>query len=54
YLLELFHHHPDWFLDKLVDLMDNNHFISVYYTTIYWELKSHGFSRKKLHIIAAE
>ncbi|KAJ4495578.1 hypothetical protein C8R41DRAFT_703613, partial [Lentinula lateritia] len=54
YLLELVHHHPDWFLDELVDLMDNNRFISVYYTTIHRELERHGLSTKKLRIIAAE
>jgi transposase len=54
YLLRLVNHHPDWFLDELPDLLDNNRFISVHYTTIYRELARAGISRKKLKKIAEE
>jgi len=54
YLQALVHQHPDWFLDKLLDLLDTNHFIAVHYTTIYWELEQANISPKKLWIIAKE
>ena len=34
YLLHLVHHHPDWFLNELADLLHENHFISVHFSTI--------------------
>lgn len=54
YLIRLVNHHPDWFLDELPDLLDNNRFIAVHYTTIYRELARVGISRKKLKKIARE
>ncbi|KAF9058891.1 hypothetical protein BDP27DRAFT_1239843, partial [Rhodocollybia butyracea] len=54
YLLALVHHRPDYFLDELCDMMDNNRFISAHFTTIHRELERHGLSTKKLRIIAAE
>jgi transposase len=54
YLLELVHHRPDYFLDKLTNLMESNCFISVHYTTIHRELVRAGVSLKKLRKIAKE
>ncbi|KAG2343776.1 hypothetical protein BDR05DRAFT_843710, partial [Suillus weaverae] len=54
YLVQLINHHPDWFLDELLDLLNHNRFISVYYTTIYRELAHAGMSLKKLKKIAKE
>ncbi|KAG2128567.1 hypothetical protein DEU56DRAFT_872655 [Suillus clintonianus] len=54
YLVRLINHHPDWFLDELLDLLDQNRFISVHYTTIYRELARAGMSLKKLKKIARE
>jgi len=52
--LALVHQWPDWFLDKLLNLLDTNRFISVHYTTIHRELERAGISLKKLWIIAKE
>ena len=38
YLIRLIRHRPDWFLDELLDLLQNNRFISVHYSTIHREL----------------
>ncbi|KIJ62778.1 hypothetical protein HYDPIDRAFT_71828, partial [Hydnomerulius pinastri MD-312] len=54
YLIELMHHCPDWFLDELAGLMQQNRFISVHYTTIHRELMQAGISLKKLCKIAKE
>ncbi|KAJ3502708.1 hypothetical protein NLJ89_g8762 [Agrocybe chaxingu] len=54
YLFSLVHHRPDWFLDEFLDLLENNRFISVHYTTVYRELKRMGISQKKLKVIAQE
>jgi hypothetical protein len=54
YLLCLVRHCPDWFLDELADLLRENHFISVHYTTILRELAHAGYSVKRLKRIAAE
>ena len=45
---------PDYFLDELLYLLKTNRFISVYYTTIYYKLKWHGVSLKKLKQVAKE
>ncbi|KAF8836025.1 hypothetical protein BDN67DRAFT_1036392 [Paxillus ammoniavirescens] len=37
HLIKLVHHHPNWFLDELTTLMQENRFISVYYTTVHQE-----------------
>jgi hypothetical protein len=42
---------PDWFLDKLLELLDTNRFISIHYTTIHRELVGAGVSIKKLQKI---
>ncbi|KIJ95280.1 hypothetical protein K443DRAFT_77178, partial [Laccaria amethystina LaAM-08-1] len=54
YLLALVRQRPDWFLNKLLDLLDTNRFIAVHYTTIHRELEQAGISLKKLQIIAKE
>ncbi|KAG1854896.1 hypothetical protein F4604DRAFT_1883303 [Suillus subluteus] len=54
YLICLFCHHPGWFLDELLKLLDTNRFISVHYTTIHRELEHIGISLKKLKQIAKE
>ena len=54
YLLALVCHCPSWFLDELLGLLVTNHFISVHYTTIFWELECAEVSLKKLCIIAKE
>ena len=48
------HHHPSWFLDELLGLLETNRFIAVHYTTIHWELVRVGISLKKLRKIAKE
>ncbi|KAF8227825.1 hypothetical protein L208DRAFT_1294756 [Tricholoma matsutake] len=54
YLLRLVRHRPDWFLDELLKLLKQNHFVSVHYTTIHRELECAEMSCKKLKIIAKE
>ena len=54
YLLCLIHHCLDWFLDELTDLLQENHFISIHFTTILQELARAGYSVKKLKRIATE
>ncbi|KAG2069982.1 hypothetical protein BDR04DRAFT_1128646 [Suillus decipiens] len=54
YLIRLIHHHPGWFLDELLELLNTNCFISVHYTTIHCELECIGVSLKKLKQIAKE
>jgi transposase len=54
YLLRLVRHRPDWFLDELADLLLENRFISVHFSTICRELEHAGFSLKKLKKIASE
>jgi transposase len=54
YLIRLVHHRPSWFLDELLDLLEDNRFISVHFTTIHRELVRAGMSRKKLRRIAKE
>lgn len=54
YLLHLVRHRPDWFLDELADLLHENRFISVHFSTILRELARAGYSIKKLKRIAAE
>ena len=54
YLLRLLRARPDWFLDELLSLLEENRFISVHYTTIFRELQRAGVSYKKLKRIAKE
>ncbi|KAF5336755.1 hypothetical protein D9758_016379 [Tetrapyrgos nigripes] len=54
YLLMLVNHNPEWFLDELHDLMDENQHIAVHFTTIHRKLKHAGISVKDLQIIAQE
>ncbi|KAG0701025.1 hypothetical protein DFH29DRAFT_806824 [Suillus ampliporus] len=54
YLIELVHHHPDWFLDELAGLLLRNRFVAVHSTTIHRELHCAGISLKKLRKIAKE
>ena len=54
YMTASINHCPDWFLDELLGLLDMNWFISVHFTTIYWELEHAGVSLKKLWWIAKE
>ena len=35
YITAVINHHPDWFLDELLGLLDTNRFIAVHFTTIY-------------------
>jgi len=35
YLLRLVHHRPDWFLDEMLDLLDDNRLVAVHFSTIY-------------------
>ena len=54
YLRRIIRHRPDWFLDELLDLLENNRFISAHFTTIHRELERAGVSTKKLKKIALE
>jgi transposase len=54
YLLRLIRHHPDYFLDELLDLVKHNRFISVHFTTIHRELERAGMSYTILKEIAME
>ena len=54
YLRRIIRHRPDWFLDKLLDLLETNRFISTHFTTIHRELERAGVSTKKLKKIALE
>ncbi|KAJ7605201.1 hypothetical protein FB45DRAFT_879735 [Roridomyces roridus] len=54
HLLLLVRENPDWFLDELLDLLANNRFISVHFTTIHRELERAGMSTKILKEIAEE
>jgi len=54
YLLCLVQHRPDWFLDELANLMIENRFILVNFSTICQELKHAGYSLKKIQKIASE
>ncbi|KAG2335586.1 hypothetical protein BDR05DRAFT_898151 [Suillus weaverae] len=54
YLTELIQHRPDWFLDELAGLMQQNCFISLHYITIHRELHCAGISLKKLCKVAKE
>ncbi|KIK11263.1 hypothetical protein PISMIDRAFT_31295 [Pisolithus microcarpus 441] len=54
YLITLVNHQPNWFLDKLASLLQQNHFISVHFSTIHWELICAGVSLKKLCKVASE
>ena len=54
YLLCLVRNNPDYFLDKLLNILKMNRFISVHYTTIHRELKRAGVLRKKLKQVALE
>lgn len=54
YLVHLVHHHPEWFLNELLQLLNTNRFISVHYATIHRKLTSVGISLKKLKQIAKE
>ncbi len=47
YLLELIHVNPDYFLDKLLTLLQTNQFISIHHTTIHHELACLRVSQKK-------
>jgi len=52
YLLKLICDNPDYFLDEFLHLLETNYFISIHYTTIYYELKQLNVSQKKLKKIA--
>ncbi|KAF5389058.1 hypothetical protein D9757_004923 [Collybiopsis confluens] len=54
YLVHLVRHRPDYFLDKLTSLMQDNRFIAVHLSTICRELTRQGISLKKLRRIARE
>ncbi|OJA13303.1 hypothetical protein AZE42_12323, partial [Rhizopogon vesiculosus] len=54
YLLHLVHHRPDWFLDEMLDVLDDNQLVAVHFSTIYRELVRAGISRKQLEKIARE
>lgn len=54
YLLRLVRHHPDYFLDELLDLVTHNRFISVHFSTIHRELERARMSTKTLKEIALE
>ncbi|KAI5894903.1 Homeodomain-like protein, partial [Schizophyllum commune] len=54
YLLRLVRQRPDWFLEELADLLRENRFLSVHFSTIHRELLRHGYTSKKLRRIAKE
>ena len=54
YLLHLVHHQPDWFLDEMLDLLNDNRLVAVHFSTIHHELARAGISRKRLKKIARE
>ncbi|KAF9492130.1 hypothetical protein BDN71DRAFT_1343304, partial [Pleurotus eryngii] len=54
YLIRLVRHRPDWFLDELGDMLAENRFIAVHFSTICRELTRAGYSLKKLKRIASE
>ncbi len=54
YLKRLIRHRPDWFLDKLLNLLQTNRFISAHFSTIHRELVRAGVSSKKIKKIASE
>lgn len=54
FLLRLVRHRPDWFLDELTNLLQENRFISIHFTTILRELARAGYSVKRLKRIATE
>jgi transposase len=54
FLLRLVRHRPDWFLDELTNLLQENRFISIHFTTILRELARAGYSVKRLKQIATE
>ena len=54
YLKRLVKARPDWFLDRLLSLLETYRFILTHYTTIHCELIHANVSTKKLKIIAAE
>ncbi|KAI6098550.1 hypothetical protein F5141DRAFT_1010813 [Pisolithus sp. B1] len=54
YLVQLIHQKPNYFLDKLLHLLQTNHFVSVHFSVIHQELEHAGMSCKKLKSIAIE
>ncbi|OAX36272.1 hypothetical protein K503DRAFT_867697 [Rhizopogon vinicolor AM-OR11-026] len=50
----LVHHRPDWFLDEMLDLLDDNRLTAVHFSTIYRGLVRAGISCKWLKKIARE
>jgi transposase len=54
YLKRLIQHRPDWFLDELEYLLQNNRFIAAHFTTVHRELVRAGISSKKIKKIALE
>ncbi|KAF9059463.1 hypothetical protein BDP27DRAFT_1204815, partial [Rhodocollybia butyracea] len=54
YLLCLVRHRPDYFLDELANLLEDNHFISIHFCTAMRQLQNCGISLKKLCRIARE
>jgi transposase len=54
YLRQIIRACPDWFLNEMLELLENNHFISAHYSTIHRELVHTGVSTKKLKKIALE
>ncbi|KAJ7023497.1 hypothetical protein C8F04DRAFT_1047940 [Mycena alexandri] len=54
YLLRLLKRSPDWFLDKLLELLKTNWFLSVHFTTIHRALERAGLSTKDLKFVADE
>jgi len=54
YLVRLVRQNPDYFLDKLLHLLQTNRSISVHYVTIHQELERAEMSYKKLKRIALE
>ena len=47
YLVRLTYHCSDWFLNKLLQLLKTNQFISVHFTIIFQALERAGVSHKK-------
>ncbi|KAF5376010.1 hypothetical protein D9757_008836 [Collybiopsis confluens] len=54
YLIHLVQHRPDYFLDELASLMQDNRFIAVHLSTICRELERLGLSLKRIRRIARE
>ena len=54
YLLRLVRHQPDWFLDGVLDLLNDNRLVAAHLPITYCEPARAGISRKRLKKTARE